>query len=325
MLPEEGARREGGASPALDADLLARLRRTNLNLLPILAAVLETGRISEAARQLNLTQPAVSQALRQLRAVFDDDLVVMSGRVPTLTERAAALLPPLRQLLAATDQVLREARPFDPARDGLAARIVTADYIAALLTPPLLARCAAYAPAHRIDFTGTDIKRMQDLSQVDLVILPRLLAQRLGKTHGTMPVFEDRFVCIADAASTLPDVLEPDEVRAQPQLRFALDPHFPTNTHHLLNAAADLEHPDAWSYESFAALALGLVGSDRIAVVPAMLARWIARTAPLRTIAIAGPARHFHVDAIWSTEHTSRPGHRWLREIVAAAAQSAPA
>lgn len=81
-----------GEVSLLDHDLFQRLRRTNLNLLPILAAVLETGRIGQAARELNLTQPAVSQALRQLRTIFDDDLVVMAGRVPTLTDRTADII-----------------------------------------------------------------------------------------------------------------------------------------------------------------------------------------------------------------------------------------
>lgn len=225
----------------------------------------------------------------------------------------------------AADQLLRDARAFDPDHEALSARIVTADYVCGLLTPPLLEICRDHAASHRVDFVGVDIKRMEDLSQIDMVILPRPLARRLGKTNGSMPVFEDRFVCIAASHSALPDRIVPDHLRSLPQLRFALDAHFPANTQHLISPATDWENEQGWAFESYTVLALTIAQSDRVAVVPALLARWISAMAPIRVIEIEGPARRFHLDAIWSAQCANRQSHRWLREIIARAAATVQA
>ncbi|KAA0588447.1 DNA-binding transcriptional LysR family regulator [Azospirillum lipoferum] len=304
-------------------ELLLRLRRTNLNLLPILAAVLETRRIGQAARELNLTQPAVSQAIQQLRTIFGDELIVMAGRVPMLTERSAELIGPVKSLLADLDEMLSGARPFDPMVESMTARIVTADYITAILTPQMIEICDALHAPHRIEFVGIDIKRMHDLSQMDLVILPRALSRHLGKTHGSLELLDDRFVCIARAGSSLPETLGADRIRSLPQFKFSMDVHFPSNTHHLLTAAADLENDAAWAFEHYAVLGIAVAESERIAVVPEMLAKWLGRYAPLRIIEIDGEPRKFGLDVVWSPELESQRGHRWLRSLVMRAAQQA--
>ena len=48
----------------------------DLNLLRVFDAVLREGGVTAAAARLGLTQPAVSNALARLRAVFDDALFV---------------------------------------------------------------------------------------------------------------------------------------------------------------------------------------------------------------------------------------------------------
>ena len=50
------------------------LRAIDLNLLPVFEAVFTEGGITRAAERLNLTQPAVSNALARLRGAFGDQL-----------------------------------------------------------------------------------------------------------------------------------------------------------------------------------------------------------------------------------------------------------
>ena len=60
-------------------------KHTDLNLLPIALALYDELSVSRAARVLGMSQPAVSKALRRLRAGFDDPLFVRgpNGIVPT--------------------------------------------------------------------------------------------------------------------------------------------------------------------------------------------------------------------------------------------------
>ena len=55
------------------------LKIVNLNLLIVLQALLDRGTVSGAADQLNLSQPAVSRSLAQLRELFDDQLFVRAS------------------------------------------------------------------------------------------------------------------------------------------------------------------------------------------------------------------------------------------------------
>src|SRR6476659_8516931 len=90
------------AAPA-ERSLATRLKRNQLDLLPILHELLRTRSVSQTARSLGISQPAVSQALRRLRTAFGDALLVPLGRELQLTERAAALMAPLQEALGALD------------------------------------------------------------------------------------------------------------------------------------------------------------------------------------------------------------------------------
>src|SRR5258707_3352709 len=82
----------------------------DLNLLRTFDAVLQDRSVTGAAARLGLTQPAVSNALARLRALFADSLF---GRTPAgmdPTPFARELCQPVRQALA----LLESALPHDP-------------------------------------------------------------------------------------------------------------------------------------------------------------------------------------------------------------------
>lgn len=125
--------------------LTRQLSRIDLNLLLTLQVLLESHSVSETARQLHLTQSAVSKALARLRAQFDDPLFlrVSKGLVPT--PFAQRLQQPLRSWLeTASALFLREA--FDPATWKGELVLVAHDYLHVLLVPRLLALLRERAP-----------------------------------------------------------------------------------------------------------------------------------------------------------------------------------
>jgi DNA-binding transcriptional LysR family regulator len=94
-------------------------RQLDLNLLRVLCAIHRSGSVTEAGRQLALSQPAASNALARLRRAFDDELFVRSptGLHPTrLAQRIAPLVAAhLREL----ESVLASGESFDPARGSM--------------------------------------------------------------------------------------------------------------------------------------------------------------------------------------------------------------
>lgn len=70
------------------------LRSIDLNLLVILDALLDEAHVSRAADRLNLTQPAVSNALQRCRALFNDQLLERRvARCGALRKRKHCVLP----------------------------------------------------------------------------------------------------------------------------------------------------------------------------------------------------------------------------------------
>ncbi len=76
------------------------LHTLNLNLLKTLSVLLQTRSVTLASQALFLTQPAVSTALKQLRELFNDALLVKGeDGLLTLTHKAKIIKPKLDHIL----------------------------------------------------------------------------------------------------------------------------------------------------------------------------------------------------------------------------------
>src|SRR5215207_5779674 len=100
----------GPPSMALQPDE-SGLRRLDLNLLPVFAALMRERSVTRAGQALFLSQPAASAALARLRAAFRDELLVRNGRALEPTPRAEALLAELEPALRAVAGAVAGATP----------------------------------------------------------------------------------------------------------------------------------------------------------------------------------------------------------------------
>lgn len=88
--------------------------RIDVQLLRVLYLVLQEKSVSRAADKLGITQPAVSSALKRLRDLTGDQLIVRTRNGMVATERALAFLVPLKHALDGIDRVLDLAEDFNP-------------------------------------------------------------------------------------------------------------------------------------------------------------------------------------------------------------------
>ena len=121
------------------------LASLDLNLLVALEALLEEASVGRAADRLSLSQPAMSHALKRLRALLEDPLLVRVGARMQLTARAEALRSPLQDALSRVRDLLI-GEGFDPARSTRSFQLFVADNASDLLLPPLLKRLQKEAP-----------------------------------------------------------------------------------------------------------------------------------------------------------------------------------
>src|SRR6266699_6680649 len=93
------------------------LSSIDLNLLVALDALLSEAHVGRAARKIGLSQPAASHALKRLRELLADPLLVRVGTRMELTPRATGLRESLTEALQRVETLLI-ADSFDPARSS---------------------------------------------------------------------------------------------------------------------------------------------------------------------------------------------------------------
>jgi DNA-binding transcriptional LysR family regulator len=147
------------------------LASLDLNLLVALDALVGEAHVGRAARRLGLSQPATSNALRRLRDLLGDPLLVRVGSRMELTPRAEAVREPLA---AALDQVrsLLVAERFDPATSSRRFALMMSDHLVDLIFPTLLERIPREAPGIRLDVTpwrGPETMTAELARSIDLV------------------------------------------------------------------------------------------------------------------------------------------------------------
>lgn len=180
------------------------VNRIDLNLLVYLDALLRERNVTQAANQLNLSQPAMSNGLRRLRELFDDPLLVRTSEGMTPTERALELEPVVREVLTNIDRAVQPRSEFEPAEAHRVFRIMASDYAEATLFPAVLAKLRDMAPGITLDImTPSDVSFLDvERGKVDMVInrfdsMPQSFHQIL--------LWKDTFSCVLNASHPLLD------------------------------------------------------------------------------------------------------------------------
>lgn len=179
------------------------MRALNPDHLQALAEVAASGSFSAAAHRLNLTQPAISQQIRQLERRLGVHLIERVGRRARPTAAGTELLKHARRIEAAFDTAVAAVTAH---RDEVVGRVRlgTGATACIYLLPPLLRSLRRRFP--RLDIvvkTGNtvDVLRSLDDNTIDvaLVTLPAP-----GRNFAVSPVVDDELVAIFPVAGDKP-------------------------------------------------------------------------------------------------------------------------
>ena len=177
----------------------------DLNLLRVFDAVMTELNLTRAADRLATTQPAVSNALKRLRAVVDDDLFIRTAHGVKPTARAEDLRPAIRLALATLESALgTEQKDLSHIKKTL--RLCMADSTASLVLPPLIRLVKEVAPnltLQTLPLLSRDPRPALLKGEIDLAIgsFPGIVAQlttdqevESGICHA--PLYSSAYVCI---------------------------------------------------------------------------------------------------------------------------------
>jgi DNA-binding transcriptional LysR family regulator len=148
--------------------------KIDLHLIRVLNTVLTERSVSRAAIRLGMYQPAVSAALKRLRELAGDPLLVRSGAGMVPTDAGLGMIEPSASILRAAEVLFSDARGFDAATATHTFRLACSDYMDPKFLPQLVAQLKQQAPLCRIDIHAlsgeSDYRTRLAQGEVDLVI-----------------------------------------------------------------------------------------------------------------------------------------------------------
>ena len=313
---------------------MANFRTLDLNLLRVFDQVMAERNLTRAARNLAMTQPAVSNALNRLRDALGDRLVSRSGYGVEPTPRALALWPSISDALRQLEASITPG-DFTASEAGNTFLLAMADATAAEIVPGLVEIVESDAPGvsmRVLPLTTRDPRRMLDEGQVDLAVgfFPAVLADLTAQAQsGGMAAFDyqrlydGEYVC----------VMRKDHPLARGP--FTLKRY--CDAHHLLvsfsgrpfgfvdEALASLgrQRRIVFTVNQFFTAGRVVAGSDLLTVLPKHFVNVTGRAHELVQRDLPFDVPPVHVDALWHRRQEQRSDHAWLRLAVVAAARKA--
>ncbi len=179
-----------------------RLDSFDLNLLVAFEILLEERSVTRAAKRLNVTQSAMSAALKRLRESFKDELLVLHGKKMIPTQHALALAPEVSETLVRLKGLIATSTRFDPATSKRQFRVNASDYITTVLLAPLIEQLQEEAPGVRLQLSlpGSSSARLLEAGEIDLILTPE---EFMEGDHPRELLFEEKFVVVGTKRNRL--------------------------------------------------------------------------------------------------------------------------
>ena len=307
-------------------------RTLDLNLLRVFDEVMAEKSLTKAARNLSITQPAVSNALRRLRETLGDDLVRREGHGITPTPFALLLWPNVREAL---DQLQAALVPqhFAPSEARNSFVLAMADATAAELMGRLAQTLQQHAPNVSIrvlPLTTRDPRKMLEEALVDLALgyFPAVLADLTAKAQSGEAVafehhrlYDGEYVCIMRREHPLA------------QKNISLE-QFCDARHLLVSfsgrpygfidealASIGKQRRVVMTVNQFFTAGRVVVNSDLLTVLPKHFVHTTGIAKALFMCELPFKVPTLHVDAVWHRRKQAQSDHVWLREMLIDTAQ----
>ncbi|MES3001467.1 MAG: LysR family transcriptional regulator [Pseudomonadota bacterium] len=299
------------------------MKNIETELLRTLLVLLRERSVSKAAVRLQLSQPAVSQALGKLRVFFNDPLLVRAkgGMVPT--ERALQVGKELSSVLDRLDSLSAASALFEPTSSTRTFSLTTSAYAELVLGPTLAGVVSAAAPNVQVEFRRPDPNRANDLlerGELDF----RIAWVRGNTSPSSMrskALFEDRFVCIARVGHpTIQGSITVQQFLAAPQVCTRLQEGI-TLARVVDEAIRRLpaELPTGVQVQNYLTLPFFVANSDFVVMAPLRVASAFQSSLGLQILESPLRLPRIRYAVYWHERSQRDAGHRWMRQRIAEA------
>ncbi len=261
------------------------MRGLNLDQVHAFADVIELGSFSAAAARQNLSQPAISQQIRQLEDRLGVRLIERVGKRAMPTPAGQALLDRVGEIDASVQNALDAVAGFANGTVG-PVRIGTGATACIYFLPKVLEQLQRRFPGLEIIVrtgnTSDVLKSIEENSlDIGLVTLPAS-----GRSLDIVPVLTDPFVAIFADGMDVPDLIRPADLADIPLVLYERGGQTRTIVDDWLRAAGVVGHSimELGSVEAIKELVGAGLGAT---ILPAMGARLGRTQFPIKTRKLA--------------------------------------
>lgn len=296
----------------------------DLNLLRVFDAIWHERSLTRASARLNLTQPAVSNALRRLRDHLGDDLFQRGpdGMVPTAT--ATSMAPHVHAALEAVETAFSASRPFDPATATDRLILAVSDQAEVALGSPLLKALRREAPNIQVLMRHTGREDViHELDQQDAVLALGVLPEPPSRMTRIL-LYRDPLVMLVrpghpllEATDRMAAYLEHPHILLSPvgDVRGAVD--------RMLDRQG-LSRRVAVVVAHMASAAIMTAEEDLIWSLPDRAARLWEHHLGLVRLPVPFDPEGAPLSMVFHRRFETYPPHQWLRRLVVQTARSSP-
>ena len=287
-------------------------------LLKVFSILMAERSVSRTALKLNQSQPAISVALKNLRQILQDPLLVREkgGMVPT--DRALAILEHARTALSSIDSMLEAGEAFEPDSSRQVFRIGSPDYLAPAFAASVVARFRREAPHARLVLhsLGPDFDFEHSLAEGELDVVIGNWPEPPDRMHLSV-LLEDEIVCLVAADHPLARRgMTLDDYRRVPPV--VPTPYSITQRGMIDTVLTSLriQREECVEAQSFMLAPYLLPGTDLVFTTTRHFARYYTELLPLAVLEspIEFPPMRFY--QLWHARNHHAPSHQWLRHML---------
>jgi len=295
-------------------------RQLDLNLLRVLCAIYRFGSVTEAGRQLALSQPATSNALARLRTIFEDPLFVRSPSGLHPTRKAQRIVPALIEQLHLLENTVTSAEEFEPASSHAHWRLSLSDLGEMMFLPQLAQELRSQSPGSHIanvSVAASEVSAALNAHEIDLAI--GILDSSRSAIASEL-LFQENFVAIT-ASQWRPARWRSGSSLSSRQLsEVSLAVASPAATYHgsvdLMLAELQLNDRIVLRARHYGALPELVTRTDLMAIVPLMYANSLAPRYDVRIWDLPEHGASYDVSMLWQQSASPDLAHSWLRGVV---------
>ncbi len=300
---------------------MPELRQFDLNLLVAFDLLMQERNVSRAAERMFVSQSAMSHILQRLRQQLDDPLLVKTPAGMKPTERANALVEPVRAVLREVERLIRAPKEFDPTASQRRFVIAATDYMDFLVVPSLVERIAKRAPGVDIHVKRTEVPFPAldlETGELDVVLGFEAILKPAGYLNSDK-LFEDRMACLAGNGHPA-NADGPLSLQEYVGMKHMLISRTGTRAGVIDEWLAErgLERRIALIVPHFLSAPFIVANTDMLLSLPLRIAERFVRLAPLKILHVPIDLPVYDLVMVWHPLREKDAAHRWLREQIMA-------